>query len=87
MVSQFTELLYGKFSKKVLTDVWFAVVWSIWWVRNYIIFKNGNLCIPSLLERVKALAWSWQGVDSKVLTFLLLTGIETSFTMLNRLVL
>jgi len=39
--------------------IWNASIWSIWNMRNEIIFKNDAFEVEELVERIKRLSWFW----------------------------
>lgn len=53
-------LLRGKKKvKKFRFLFWHATVWSIWLVRNEMIFNNGNFELLSIMELIKLRSWAW----------------------------
>jgi hypothetical protein len=42
-----------------LLMIWHATIWSIWKVRNSVIFANGVLDLSVLVDEVKVLSWKW----------------------------
>lgn len=56
-----------KNQKKRLWAIWCIVAWSIWVLRNNIVFREGTLEVVNLLELSQWRAWSW--ISSKARRF------------------
>jgi hypothetical protein len=39
--------------------IWHATLWSIWRLRNNVIFLNGNFDPVEVVDSVKLLSWKW----------------------------
>lgn len=48
---------------------WHAIVWSIWLLRNDVIFNNGNIDYMSCFELIRHRAWSWFSAGVGVLSY------------------
>jgi len=48
-----------KESKRGVRLIWQTTIWSIWNVRNNVIFNNGGIEVEDIVEEIKRLSWSW----------------------------
>ncbi|MCI18437.1 hypothetical protein A2U01_0039591 [Trifolium medium] len=48
-----------KRGKECLALIWNSLMWSIWKVRNDIVFNNKEVVIDDLVDQVKTQAWKW----------------------------
>lgn len=53
------ELSGNKKIRKGYRIIWHAAIWTIWRVRNDLIFNNSTCGIEEVVEAIKALAWRW----------------------------
>lgn len=59
LVQQHEGLLEGVKSKKTWRLLWFAVTWSLWLLRNDVLFKQAILDLDRVFELIKIRVWSW----------------------------
>jgi hypothetical protein len=63
LVALLFEMVRGAGRNKKLRQgllmIWHATIWSIWKVRNSVIFANGVLDPSVLVDEVKVLSWKW----------------------------
>nr|KYP66064.1 Putative ribonuclease H protein At1g65750 family [Cajanus cajan] len=50
---------------RIFTTIWISVIWSLWLLRNRIIFNDGVLDIMEIVEAIKYRSWKWLSVDLK----------------------
>lgn len=50
-----------------LLVIWLLVVWSLWLMRNKVIFNNGELAKEHVLDLVQVRSWQW--LKSKIVGF------------------
>lgn len=55
----FSGWVTGKKYKKVNNPVWLAVLWCLWSLRNFILFKEDVLYVDKVLNHIKCLSWGW----------------------------
>lgn len=53
------QLIRGNKMKKFRSLFWHATVWSLWLIRNEIIFKGGLVDFLAVLEQIKLRSWFW----------------------------
>lgn len=56
---QHEGLLHNRISKSCWQLVWFSVVWSLWLLRNEIIFKGCGADYVKLFDLTRIRAWNW----------------------------
>jgi hypothetical protein len=57
--SLFGEFLKGGSTKKCRHIIWLATTWSLWKMRNNIIFRGEVVNISSLVDHIIYFAWFW----------------------------
>ncbi|KAL8536827.1 hypothetical protein ACS0TY_012122 [Phlomoides rotata] len=57
--------LFGSKNKDIATTIWVGVVWTIWNLRNDVIFNNAQKNIRKIVEEVKGRLWSWISTKRK----------------------
>jgi hypothetical protein len=55
----FLSLGVGRQGRLGMLLVWHALVWSIWTVRNDIIFASGASSVATVVDKVKLSSWKW----------------------------
>jgi hypothetical protein len=53
------ELSGNKKIRKGYRIIWHAAIWTIWRVRNDLIFNNSTCGIEEVVKAIKVLAWRW----------------------------
>lgn len=48
--------------------IWAAVVWSIWILRNDIVFNSGSACVDKIMDIIQFRSWKWLKVKRKDFT-------------------
>ncbi|XP_057419967.1 uncharacterized protein LOC130714100 [Lotus japonicus] len=56
---QFASIGSNKSQKLGEVAIWLTVVWSLWCVRNRIVFSGGELLKDQILEQVQLKSWQW----------------------------
>ncbi|KAF5176189.1 hypothetical protein FRX31_034224 [Thalictrum thalictroides] len=56
-------------SKEVVAAMWdilsYALIWTVWRVRNEVIFRDRVADCNKILQRVKATIWGWLNISKK----------------------
>lgn len=52
-------LFTGKKVKQARLIIWYTTVWSIWLLRNEVIFRNVSIDFVGLIDIIKVRSWSW----------------------------
>lgn len=45
--------------------IWFAIIWTIWLIRNDVIFSQGKKDFDKSIELIKIRVWSWSHAKLK----------------------
>lgn len=56
---QFSEALGRKKLRKVAFFIWVGSVWSLWNLRNDVLFNNGSVAIDKVISILKIRLWHW----------------------------
>jgi hypothetical protein len=62
----FVGVASSKQSKVGFSVIWHATVWSIWRLRNSVIFSNGVSDVEVVVDSVKLLSWRWSLSHHKI---------------------
>ncbi|XP_057432220.1 uncharacterized protein LOC130724973 [Lotus japonicus] len=55
----------GKRIDELWKVTWFATIWSIWLLRNSILFRGGDIDLLSVMELIKMRSWWWLKARAK----------------------
>ena len=68
--SQHLMLIKGsKQVGKVLVMIWIAVIRTIWWVRNNVVFKAGSAEVEKMVDAIQLKVWIWLKVGMRDFTY------------------
>lgn len=65
LLLQHLGLILGRESGHCWRKLWFSTIWSIWLLRNEVIFKQGSLDLVKVINLIKMRAWFWNKSLSK----------------------
>lgn len=51
--------------QRLSRSVWLAVIWSLWLIRNNIVFRGGVANLETALELIKRRSWQWNKANSR----------------------
>ncbi|KAF5205454.1 hypothetical protein FRX31_004963 [Thalictrum thalictroides] len=67
VLSQWPIMYMGTIKEKIWAILPYAVVWSLWNLRNNAIFKDGEVVVVNEIRKLKGLIWSWLNMDKKTM--------------------
>lgn len=53
------QMVSGEKFQQLWLSVWFETIWSIWLMRNRIVFKQEGCDLVQIMDLIKVRAWSW----------------------------
>ncbi|KAL8515050.1 hypothetical protein ACS0TY_013944 [Phlomoides rotata] len=62
---------------KVATSMWIGIVWSIWTLRNEVIFNKAVINVEKALNKIKINVWYWMvAKEAKISEYSISTWFE-----------
>ncbi|XP_057418710.1 uncharacterized protein LOC130712911 [Lotus japonicus] len=58
-ILQFASTGGSKGQKLGEIAIWLAIIWSMWGLRNRVIFKGGEVDTAQMLEQIQLKSWQW----------------------------
>jgi hypothetical protein len=55
----FGDIIKDKVHKRCRHIIWLATTWSLWCMRNNILFQGGSVNLSLLLNQIKFMSWFW----------------------------
>lgn len=82
---QHVSLSKSKEQKKALGIVWLAIVWSIWQMRNKLIFRGMNAGIKEGIDVIKIRTWRWLQVKCKEFRYFVFEWVSNPISCIETL--